>query len=288
MEIKMRKNFAQILRDAKIDIKKEYEKLYQLFFCEELKSQTEKYGSVYNLLEHYFTNFYFRGTCLSLQEFDELNGFSFEKEPPDFNIEILVTLMEYIYNLSNAYQGMQFNMQWGYVNSFNLLFLLDQVRRVCESIGYMETQDNGFTVFVEKSPEAIAVAESELLPKDFSYKVLSYDHHSMKGDIVTKKQTLLQFASILEGKRQQLKKANPSLEKDLFLLFNKLNIRHNNIDVNDKRNYEKNVAEMSPNELEQWYDEIYRMCLLAILEMEHAIRKPKLDALKNKITEKEA
>lgn len=279
----MRKNFAQILKDAKIDIKKEYEKLYQLFFCEELKSQTEKYGSVYNLLEHYFTNFYFRGTCLSLQEFDELNGFSFEKEPPDFNIEILVTLMEYIYNLSSAYQGMQFNMQWGYVNSFNLLFLLDQVRRVCESIGYMETQDNGFTVFVEKSPEAIAVAESELLPKDFSYKVLSYNHYSMKGDIAAKKQTLLQFAFLIEGKKRQLHNANPSLENDLSYLFNNLNIRHNNSDASGKGTYKKIVAEMSKSELEKWYDETYQMCLLAILEIEQAKRKKEFEKLKEKI-----
>ena len=55
----MRKNFAQILSEAKVDIKKEYYKLYQLFYCEELNSQTERYESVYNLLEHYFTNFYF-------------------------------------------------------------------------------------------------------------------------------------------------------------------------------------------------------------------------------------
>lgn len=281
----MRKNFAQILSEAKVDIKKEYYKLYQLFYCEELNSQTERYESVYNLLEHYFTNFYFRGTCLSLQEFDELNGFSFEKEPQDFSIEILVSLMEYIYNLSIAYQSMQFNMQWGYMNNFNLSFLLDQVRRVCESISYMETKDSGFAVFVEKSPTAIAVAESELIPKDFSYKVISYNHHSMKGNLNAKKETLLALANILEGKRKALKKANSALEDDLFFIFNKFNLRHNNCDPGTKK-YISVIAEMDKQSLEEWYDETYQMCLLAFMEIEHAERKIKFNSIKKEIEEK--
>ena len=43
---------------------------------------------------------------------------------------------------------------------------------------------DGFTIFVPKDNAAIAVSESELIPEALSYKIIAYNHHSMKG-IVT-------------------------------------------------------------------------------------------------------
>jgi len=36
-------------------------------------------------------------------------------------------------------------------------------------------------------------------------------------------------------------------------------------------------------QLEQWYDEIYQMCLLAFMRLEHIDRKKKFDVLKTQI-----
>ena len=77
--------------------------------------------------------------------------------------------------------------------------------------------------------------------------------------------------------------ADKMLEKDLFYLFNNLNIRHNNVEPTDSGKYKPFVAQMKSEELEYWYDETYQMCLLAFLQLEHLERKVGLDKLKTEI-----
>lgn len=282
----MRRNFAQILKDAKIDIKAEYQKLYGLLFDRSIQVSNTKRISAYDELSDYFIYFGFRGTCLSIDEFNDVYGFHFERDPKDFDIDYLVSLCEYTYNMLMGYQCTNGNgMGYGYMVAapINIQFYVMQIQRVIEAIGYMQSNQDGFVIFVEKSPEAIAVAESELIPDKLSYKIIAYNHYAMKGNIEAKKAVLLQLASILEGKRDVLKAADGTLERNLFYLFNNLNIRHNNIDSNDSAKYKQYVAHMPQEEIEEWYDEIYRMCLLAFLQIEHFDRRNKLNTLKNNI-----
>ena len=147
----MRRNFAQILKEAKVDIKKEYDRLYKLFYCKELNRGIEKYNSIYALFGAFFEHFPLRGTCISIKDFDEQYGFAFVKDPVDFNIDLLVSFMEYIYNLTLAYQGGSQCTTIG-IKNFNLTFLLEQVDRVCTSIGYTQISCEGIIVFIRKSP----------------------------------------------------------------------------------------------------------------------------------------
>ena len=165
------------------------------------------------------------------------------------------------------------------LNQNYLQFIMQQINTVIAAIGYMPVNQDGFTVFVEQSQSAIAVAEI-IKDKDLSYKTIYYNHHSMKGDINGKKEILLKYASCLESKSKLLHSINSSLKDDLFYLFNNLNIRHNNIDNEDNKYYIKYVSEMPLDQVEKWYDETYQMCLLAFLEIEHFERKKKFEALK--------
>ncbi len=148
----------------------------------------------------------------------------------------------------------------------------------------MSVDQDELIIFTEKSVTAIAV--SEIVPNDISYKVISYNHHSMKGNLENKKDTILKLANLLEGKRKQLKSINSSLEDDLFYAFNNLNLRHNNKDKLLKGKYKEYVSNMSNTELEQWYDEVYQMCLLAFLEIEQIDRKKSFNELKRHIDSK--
>lgn len=147
------------------------------------------------------------------------------------------------------------------------------------------TQD-GFTIFVEKSPAAVAVAESEMIPEELSYKIISYNHHSMHGNIIEKKNVILQLADLLEAKREKLTKIDRDYSSDLFYAFNKFNLRHNNIDPDLSSKYVPAIAEMKSDELELWYDEVYQMCLLAFLRLEQDERKIEFDELKKRIEQK--
>ena len=76
-----------------------------------------------------------------------------------------------------------------------------------------------------------------------------------------------------------LKLKNSKLEDDVLALLNNLNIRHNNCMEGDK-NYKEIVAKMSKDELENWYDETYQLCLLAFLELDNVERTKKVSELK--------
>ena len=155
-------------------------------------------------------------------------------------------------------------------------FYVQQVMRVIESIGYMENAQNGVFDFVPKDQAAISVAE--IVDTGLSYKVIEYNHHSMKGNLEKKKEVLLALSEKLESERKRLKQIDSSLETDLFYLLNNMNIRHNNIDSGKKQN--PAVVSMSKDELEHWYDDTYQMCLLAFMELDHIERKERIKKIK--------
>lgn len=276
----MRRNFAQILKGAKVDIKAEYQKLYGMLYDRSIQVSNANRISAYDELSERFIGFYFRGTCLSIDEFNDLHEFHFEKDPADFSIDNLISLCEYIYNMLMGYQTTQLSFGYNGPTFINVQFYLNQICQVIEKIGYMQTMEDNFTIFVEQSPAAIAVAESPLVPENLSYRLISYNHYAMKGNLDAKKSVLQQLASILEAQRKNLKQADKVLEDNLFYAFNNLNIRHNNVDPELKGKYKAHVAQIPADELEKWYDETYQMCLLAFLQIENLDRKVEFDSLK--------
>lgn len=279
----MRRNFAQILESGKVDYKKEYKKLYELLFSG-YTDMNGDYHSTYTTLSKSFTSFYFHGTYLSLKEFDEENGFNFPDPSQDTpKIEDLILLMEYFYNMLVGYMGSQNMLFYGGIDT---QFLMQHILKVCDAIGYKQESEGSFTVFVEKNAVVTAVAESELIPLELSYKLITYDHHSMRGDLEGKKTIILRLAALLEAKKSILHQVNLNLENDLFYIFNNFNLRHNNCDSSAKGKYKPYIANMKKDDLENWYDEAYQMCLLAFMEIEQAARKPKFDAIKTEIEKK--
>lgn len=273
----MRRNFAQILKEASIDIKEEYAKLYGMMYSRSIQISDRKRISAHDEIGDAFCNFHFRGTCLSLEEFDSKHGFTFVENPTDFTIDTLVSLCEYIYNMMVAYQC---SGLYGFMQSpINTQFYLQQIDIVIEAIGYMRTQQDNFTIFVEKSPAAISVAE--IVPQEISYKVISYNHYSMKGNIQAKRETLRLLANLLEPQRKELESIDKAFTSDLFFAFNNFTIRHNNSDPADTAKYKKVVAELPDEQLETVYDEVYQMCLLAFLRLDYNKNKSLIDTIKS-------
>lgn len=267
-----RRNFIQVLREGKIDIKNEYSKLYVLFYG---KSEEDD-KSLADIISDNFSNFYFSGTCLTLEEFDRMHDIKFEEQPQDFDLDYLVNFSEYVYNFVSHFDERYF------FGIFNRQAYLGYIYRVIEAIGYSALNEDGFTIFVPKDNVAISVSQSEVIPKDISYKVIEYSHHSMKGDLLRKRQTLVHFADLLEPQRKELGNIDKRITTDIFYAFNNLNIRHNNVDPTGTK-YKKFVAEMKKVELEKCYDEVYQMCLLAFMLLDNNKRKEKFDAIKDKI-----
>lgn len=272
---------SQVLKNARIDIHREYDRLYNLFCLKKIDAYTDNQTTLMLFCYENFLSFPFRKTCISLDDFETTFGYHFEEYPPAFNLDYLVSFCEYTYNLICLIRQNSINYRTNELNNA-LWFFTKQVETVVEAIGYMPNTQGDITDFVPKDQAAISVAE--IVEPELSYKVIEYNHHSMKGDLERKKAILVALGRKLEPKRGKLKQINDSLESNIFMLLNNMNVRHNNKEPGKK--YKKYVAEMEDEELEQWYDDLYQMILLAFLELDHLDRKGRLEQLNENLKEK--
>lgn len=141
--------------------------------------------------------------------------------------------------------------------------------------------DKEQVLIIESNPQVTAVAE--IVDEELAVDILRYNHHTLKGAIREKKTILLVIASELEARKNELDIINRQLKDDIFFMLNNMNLRHNNVKQGDK-NYKEIVATMQSDELENWYDELYQMMLLAMLELDNVARKEKVKELKQRIT----
>ncbi len=273
----MRKTFAQILKDAQIDISREYIKLYDLFFSKTISEGYSK-ASIRDVINDNYINFDDRGTCLDLDDFDETYGFDFETIPNNITVDDFVLFCEYLYNLMKKYNNSRLSVRYSIAK-----LIEQQIESLIEVIGYMITLDDKCVIFVPKDNVVISVAGT--LPSELSYKLISYNHHSSKGNLDVKKEILLKLAYQIEANEKILSSIDNTFKKDLYFLFNNLGIRHNNTDPNAV-DYKEFVGTMNTEALEYWYDETYQMSLLALMRIEHFERSRNIKDLKDKIGNK--
>lgn len=132
-------------------------------------------------------------------------------------------------------------------------------------------KDDDSLIIVEKNAVALAVAESA--PK-LSDAVIGYNHYLLRGDIEKKKLLLIQIADALEPKKKELFSINKSMTEDFFYLVNNMNIRHNNCDSSDEKNYNPKFDRLKASKKEEWYDLIYEqgLALFVLLEQKERNR----------------
>ena len=272
-----RRNFAQILKEAKVDIRREYDRLYNLFYLNRTFQLNNSMLSLRDYCDCFFYSLPFRGTCLNLDDFDDFYGFIFERNPASFDLSYLLTFCEYSYNLAIYMSPANYSI----LSSFTTYnqqpeFYVQQVLKVADAVGYMITkQDDSddMSILVSKSPAAISVAE--ISDPKLAFRVLEYNHYSLKGNLDRKLGILKAFADELEPRRSELKSLHSSVESELFQLLQKF-VRHNNKD-------NPAIAAMSDEEIEAVYDDIYQMWLIAMLEIDNVERKRRAKELLGKI-----
>ena len=218
---------------------------------------------------------------MSILEYEEL------WKSASSNLQDLLTLIEIIYNfcwiVKEAAGDMKVLIDRHQEKCFSIL---EETLNVC--LSYYHHKGEYFSeleqlIVIEDKPEATAVAE--IIDNDLSYKVLRYNHYMLKGDIHAKKDILLALGADLEPKREQIKATDKALEDGIFYMLNNLNLRHNNTTKGDKF-YRQAVVDMDNATLENWYDELYQMMLLAYLQMDQTERNARVKALKQTVTPK--
>ncbi|MEY8560183.1 hypothetical protein AALF85_05740 [Jeotgalicoccus halotolerans] len=275
-----RKNYFEILKEQGFDPHQEIENIHFL-----LNSTTyDEYYSLQKGIERNFLNYKNRKSFIKFEQLEEVVRLKYDDAAfhlfnyTEMIIDLSKDIIEpYIANineryafefLSNQYQALQYQIK-NFLNVSN--------HELIEN-------ESGNLIVVEKNMLANQASQiiSDLSLKD-SIKILKYNHFSNEGDIETKKQILLSLANLLEPKRDDLnkklgklfkQKSNGKVEivSDLFEMFNKLHLRHN-----DKHQY---ITSKDVFSLEHWYDSVYNTILMVIVSEEQVKIHEEFETLK--------
>lgn len=259
----MRRTFFDLLKNSKVDVNFDLQKLNNLFIQECCFHRRKSY-SLHDLVAENFVKYYKRREhFLSLHELLNaiyLECFNISKFDKYFlYAEMYVDLISILDNLDNQEIESQKNI------------IKTQIERVISSLGYKFIVIDDRQIIVENNVFAneAAQAVTEFADIKEALSILEYNHFSNKGNIERKKEILKKIADLLEPWRKPLNKSSElkdllksnndkiqALEK-LFYMYNKFNIRHNNED--------QMLTGLSNQEIESWYDKIYTMSLFVIL-----------------------
>ena len=281
-----RKNIFEIVADS-FDLPKELARMKRLFEKEKLV-RIDFVGD-YTVLDYIqaegFSYWKNRGRCVDANDFLQQLGYQSLWVAAMSDIQDLLLLIEIIYNFWHIV-ARQTHMQCRQELCGRNFILLKTIMDDC--LAHYNYKGEYFfeqekLIVIEDKPEATAVAE--IVDTEIAHKVLRYNHYLLKGDLDTKKEILLAIGTDLEPMREQIKSVDKNLEDGIFYLLNNLHLRHNNKAESDKK-YRKVIAEMDSSVLENWYDELYQMMLLAYLLLDQAQRNDRIKALKRTVTPK--
>ena len=214
-----RRNFHEIINDSTINIKAEYDRLYDLYH----------YGvyadtPINEWVEEEFLRFDedFRKRTISLDDFNKTFQFHFKKVSQGMTIEKLILFCEYLTNICNQLKK---NAKYQFSTELDkdIQLLRAAIMGCVDALGLMLVQNEKIVIYIEKNPEAIAVAE--IVPKELAFPILEYNHFRLKGDLNKKKQILKSMADNIENQREDIRNINAQLESQLYQLMNKF-IRH--------------------------------------------------------------
>ena len=114
---------------------------------------------------------------------------------------------------------------------------------------------------------------------------MMYHHASLKGKIEEKRKLLLSIAQEYETLLAKGIEGFSSYFDNARNMLNNTHLRHNNKSGKDKKEL---IAQMSNEELETWYDELYQLLLFCVLIKDNKDRKDKIAEFLKGLQEKKS
>ena len=235
------------LLDKDLDLDYEYSKLYNLFQEEHIYSENYFSYTLVELFDKKIANWKYRGTSTSVKDILkklELKEYTF----PALARDDILKLIQLILNIK------LFLKNKGYILKKTILF--SNIDYILNKMQLDTITIDDRIMIVQKNVDVITASSN--VDKDLGVLFFEYLSFEIEKDIKKKRNILKDIANKLEPDREKYNKVNKKLTNDLFNLFNKLNIRHNNVD-GDK--FIKIVKEMSDEELLSWYDKIFEIVI---------------------------
>ena len=265
------------------------DKLFDGYYLTRSCSSGTKYSLKEFVDDYCFNDWLNCGRCLDVKDYLATLQYTNLKQYAALgDLDAFLTLIEVIYNFwflaeSNK-ERFSDDIEFYSSTEYQLKYVMDDcLSEYNQKAFYFEEEER--CIIAEDSPQVTAAAEAS--SPDIALEIVRYNHRQLSGDIAKKKTILKALGDHLEGRRREISGINDSLYKTITGALNNLNIRHNNISPENKSYYHEAVAEMPDEELEQHYDNLYQLILLAILEMDNKERQREMKELVQAVTAKE-
>lgn len=191
-----------------------------------------------------------------------INNANIDDEEILVNIDILVNSLydfkktrdRYFYNESKAIETID--------------ILLKAVNQYLLSNGYkLEYDDDKKQVFIVDNEIVIDMEEIE--DEKLKSEIISFYDYKNANDVEEKKKVMLILIGKLESRKNDIEKLLGSKIADMFSNYaNNLNLRHNNISESYKKYYNKAVADLSEEEIVNWYDYVFAFMINIYLSLD--------------------
>lgn len=278
------KHFFERL-EREIDFSNEYQKLEKMVIAENYSNRAYSHYSINDWIEDHFRSWEKRRNYISFSEVRSQMGFEFSVvdalEDPyifrsDVGMEDYFLYCEMIFNLLQGLQDVEMSskMEEGTTH------IMDTIYATTEQVGFELKQIESEWMIVEKNAAAIEVAN---LNPGLDSVIIEYNHYLIRGDLDRKQELLKKIADAMEPKRGALNAINKSATDDFFWMVNNMNIRHNNCDATDEKNYFQAFAELPISEKEKWYDRIYDQALMLFILLEYQSRNTEIQQFKKSV-----
>lgn len=286
-----RKNIFDLLKD-RYNTNNEFRKITELFNSklvqQEISSFARGYTNYYTLeemVEDVFFDWKGRGSCISCQDMREELEINKIIDDTKRTIDDIIIALEYYGNIFNLFfkKVAPKLPTYEYATHHNLDILCENMDKLLDYLNYEQHvfEKEEMVILTPKNPAATAVAE--ISSEDTAMSILMYHHASLRGQLEEKRDILRRIAkeyepllnTEIEGFHDYFDKANNML--------NNLDIRHNNTEGRHKNAL---VTNLTDEELENWYDELYQLLLFCVLIKDNKDRKDKMTEFLKGLKEK--
>lgn len=253
---------------------RDFERIRTLFESKAYAQFVAGYISLKEMASNAFLSWKQRGRCLSFSDFLVTIRYDNLVANAPHDVNSFLTFIELVYNMlclcDITVDKNPLLYDFYHDTHIELREMMDEILSEMNQKAYYDPETEQCLIG-EDSPQVTAAVEA--LEPETASQILRYNHRQLAGDIAGKRVVLKNLADYLEGRKDELKSINAQLFTDISSAVNNLNIRHNNLDHRNQNRYKEKLAQMSPEELEKWYDDVYQMILLAILEMDNVERR---------------
>lgn len=281
----MRRSIFDLMNNNEIDIKREYERIHKLFERDVFDNAYLKRPIRSVIDGDYFKEWKNRGRNISIDDLFSSLQIRNGNDLKENSMEKLLLYIEAIVNLiSFSIEEIYIEYYYEYKYDYNwdiYKLLKENINSLLEDLNYeIKKLSNGELVIVEKDMLSSSIIETN---KNVSDKVIEYRRFILKGKIDEKRDILNLLANEIEGKKRTFKGTTYSnLMDDVQFMLNNLNIRHNNMEGNNKIQY---VVNLSKEELEKLYDKTFDMILGIFVIDKYLENKNEIDEIKKHIND---